>query len=301
MIYRLSTASAAVIHSREKLITMSRITVATRLAKQLSRINVERAQSLSFCYSRTPYSTMSSQKNEEPRDFTKNTSISDSTSQNQIKCIRSVQRGQIGENVPRKDKITFLMSTLRDLPDRKEAVYGTLDAWVAWERDFPIGAVKNVLLSLEKEQQWHRVVQVIKWMLSKGQGTTNGTYGQLIRALDMDQRVEEAQAIWKKKLAFHLHSVPWKLCNLMISIYYRNNMFRELVTLFKGLESFDRKPQEKSTVQKVSNAYELLGLPEEKERILEKYKNLLAKPPNTKTKKISRHNSPKKTRPSQKG
>lgn len=276
---------------------MSRIIFAARLAKQLSRIKVERAQSLSTCYSTLPYSTISSQQNEESMNFTKNTNISHSTSQNQIKRIGTVQRGQIGENVPRKDKITFLISTLMDLPDRKEAVYGALDAWVAWERDFPIGAVKNVLLSLEKEQQWHRVVQVIKWMLSKGQGTTNGTYGQLIRALDMDQRVEEAQEIWKKKLAFDLHSVPWKLCNLMISIYYRNNMFEELVALFKGLESFDRKPQEKSTVQKVSNAYELLGLTEEKERILEKYKNLLARSSNKKTKKTS---SPKKNRPSQK-
>lgn len=44
--------------------------------------------------------------------------------------------------------------------------------------------------------------------------------------------------------------------------------------LFKGLEAFDRKPPEKSIVQKVANAYEILGLPEEKERVLEKYSDL---------------------------
>lgn len=277
---------------------MSRISFVTRLAKQLNRINVERAHSLSSCYNATRYSTISTQNNEESTEFVQYTNTN-STSPNPIKGMGGVPRCQIGENVPRKDKISFLVTTLMDLPDSKEAVYSALDAWVAWERDFPIGALKNVLLALEKEQQWHRVVQVIKWMLSKGQGTTNGTYGQLIHALDMDNRVEEAQEIWKKKLAFDLHSVPWKLCNLVLSMYYRNKMLEEVVTLFKGLESFDRKPTEKSIVQKVGNAYELLGLPEEKERVLEKYKNLFVEA--KKTRKFSRSHSPKKARPSQRG
>lgn len=86
---------------------------------------------------------------------------------------------------------------LLELNDSKEAVYGALDAWVAWEQNFPIASLKTILISLEKDQQWHRVVQVIKWMLSKGQGMTMGTYGQLIRALDMDHRVEEAQKFWE--------------------------------------------------------------------------------------------------------
>lgn len=49
---------------------------------------------------------------------------------------------------------------LLDLKDSKEAVYSALDAWVAWEQNFPIGPLKNVILALEKEHQWHRVVQV---------------------------------------------------------------------------------------------------------------------------------------------
>jgi len=44
--------------------------------------------------------------------------------------------------------------------------------------------------------------------------------------------------------------------------------------LFKGLEAFDRKPPEKSIVQKVADAYEMLGLLEEKGRLLEKYNHL---------------------------
>ena len=66
-------------------------------------------------------------------------------------------------------------------------------------------------------------------MLSKGQGTTMGTYGQLIRALDMDRRAEEAHAIWRKKIGHDLHSVPWQLCLQMTRIYFRNNMLQELV------------------------------------------------------------------------
>ncbi|XAR56157.1 hypothetical protein NMG60_11036514 [Bertholletia excelsa] len=187
-----------------------------------------------------------------------------------------IRKPQIGENVSRKDKIKFLVSTLLDLKDSKEAVYGALDAWVAWEQNFPIGAIKNVLLALEKEQQWHRYIQVIKWMLSKGQGNTMGTYGQLIHALDMDHRAEEAHEIWAKKIGNDLHSVSWQLCRTMISVYYRNNMLEELVKLFKGLEAFDREPPEKSIVRKVADAYEMLGLVEEKDRILEKYNSLFS-------------------------
>ncbi|MED6106868.1 hypothetical protein PIB30_008566 [Stylosanthes scabra] len=180
----------------------------------------------------------------------------------------------IGRNVSRKDKNNYLLSTLLDLNDTKEAVYGALDAWVAWEQNFPIASLKLILNTLEKQQQWHRVVQVIKWMLSKGQGNTMGTYGQLIRALDMDHRVEEAHKFWQTKIGTDLHSVPWQLCHLMISVYYRNNMLEDLVRLFKGLEAFDRKPRDKTIIRKVANAYEMLDLHQEKERVLEKYSNL---------------------------
>ncbi|XP_024458506.1 pentatricopeptide repeat-containing protein At4g21190 isoform X2 [Populus trichocarpa] len=119
------------------------------------------------------------------------------------KSEQNLRRNQIGDNVSKKDKIKFLITTLLDLNDSKDAVYGALDAWVAWEQKFPIASIKQVLIALEKEQQWHRIVQ-----------------------------------------------------------------------LFKGLEAFDRKPPEKSIVQKVADAYEMLGLLEEKGRLLEKYNHL---------------------------
>lgn len=66
-------------------------------------------------------------------------------------------------------------------------------------------------------------------MLSKGQGTTMGTYAQLIRALEKDNRAEEAHKIWVKKIGYDLHSVPWQFCDVMLSIHYRNNMLERLV------------------------------------------------------------------------
>ncbi|KAM3685116.1 hypothetical protein ACJW31_11G093900 [Castanea mollissima] len=205
-----------------------------------------------------------------------------------------VQGRQIGENVSRKDKINFLVNTLLDIKDSKEAVYGALDAWVAWEQNFPIASLKRALLVLEKEQQWHRIIQVIKWMLSKGQGTTLGTYGQLIRALDMDHRAEEAHKIWVQRIGMDLHSVPWQLCRLMISVYHRNNMLEDLVKLFKNLEAFDRKPPEKSIVQRVADAYEMLGLLEEKQRVLEKYNDLFTENRSPKKGRISPYKKKKK-------
>ncbi|KAG2242439.1 hypothetical protein Bca52824_095722 [Brassica carinata] len=190
------------------------------------------------------------------------------------KTLKPLGSIKLENNIPKKDKIKFLVKTLLDIEDNKEAVYGALDAWVAWERNFPIASLKRVIAILEKEHQWHRMVQVIKWILSKGQGTTMGTYGQLIRALDMDRRAEEAHAIWRKKIGHDLHSVPWQLCLQMTRIYFRNNMLQELVKLFRDLERYDRKPPDKHIVQIVADAYELLGMVEEKERVLEKYSSL---------------------------
>lgn len=177
----------------------------------------------------------------------------------------------------KKDKIPVLVNTLLELDNTKEAVYGTLDAWVSEEREFPIGRVKTALLTLEKKQKWHKVVQVIKWMLSKGHGTTIGTYGQLIRALDMDERVEEAKRLWVKKLGRDVGSVPWKVCEIMVSVYYRNEMWKELVKLFEDLEGHNRKCTDKVIVERVAESYEKLGLGEEKERVMERYKSLFRK------------------------
>nr|CAB3488924.1 unnamed protein product [Digitaria exilis] len=127
---------------------------------------------------------------------------------------------------------TVALYKLLGLEESREAVYGTLDAWVAFEQDFPLASLKQALSALEKEEQWHRIVQVIKWMLSKGQGNTMRTYEQLVCALEKDNRAEEAHKIWQKKIAHDLQSVPWRFCHLMLAIYYRNNRLERLVKVW---------------------------------------------------------------------
>ncbi len=42
----------------------------------------------------------------------------------------------------------------------KEDVYGGLDAWCAWELEFPLVTIKKALKLLQEEKQWRRVIQV---------------------------------------------------------------------------------------------------------------------------------------------
>ncbi|WJZ87964.1 hypothetical protein VitviT2T_007306 [Vitis vinifera] len=276
------------------LMAMSKSKAMVNLVRQFTQLGATRVQTLASSYSTFTQTQMSDTSNVGEVAFLGGQCNNQPMYHDSGKDAASVHKHQIGENVSRKDKINFLVTTLLDLKDSKEAVYGALDAWVAWEQNFPIASLKRVLITLEKEQQWHRVIQVVKWMLSKGQGTTMGTYGQLIRALDMDHRAEEAHEFWVKKIGTDLHSVPWHLCHRMISVYYRNNMLENLVKLFKGLEAFDRKPQDKLVVKKVADAYEMLGLLEEKERIFEKYDYLFTETVAGKPKKSKKFLSEKK-------
>ncbi|XP_062203355.1 pentatricopeptide repeat-containing protein At4g18975, chloroplastic-like isoform X2 [Phragmites australis] len=187
-----------------------------------------------------------------------------------------------------KESKPTTLAKLLDLQDSKEVVYNTLDAWVAFEEDFPLASLKKALTALEKEEQWHRIVQVIKWMLSKGQGNTMRTYELLVCALEKDNRAEEAHRIWQKKIAHDLHSVPWRFCHLILAIYYRNNMLDRLVKLFKELEACGRKPPSKDIIRKVEDAYEILGLIGEKKALLDKHKDLYNKPSRNDRKKGSK-------------
>lgn len=208
-----------------------------------------------------------------------------------------LSKQRIGAKLSDGEKRGFLVNTLLDLKDSKEAVYGTLDAWAAWENNFPMVSLKRALLVLEKKEEWHRIIQVIKWMLSKGQGDTIGTYQQLICALEKDHRPEEAHRMWEKKIGHDLHSVPWNFCELMLSIYYRNNMLDRLVKLFKGLESYDRRPPRKSIAQKAADAYEQLGLLDEKKKVLENYSDLFSEAPRRNYKKSGRGSWNKNKKP----
>ncbi|KAK1309756.1 hypothetical protein QJS10_CPA08g01686 [Acorus calamus] len=93
-----------------------------------------------------------------------------------------------------------------------------------------------------------------------------GTYGQLILALKEDHRAEEVHKI---------------------------SVFVQFWKLFRDIESYDRTATDKLIVQKVADAYELLGLPEDKKRILDKYDYLFNESSRLNF-KISKTNSGKK-------
>ncbi|KAG4149157.1 hypothetical protein ERO13_D05G324550v2 [Gossypium hirsutum] len=67
-------------------------------------------------------------------------------------------------------KSAKLVSCVKQLSNVKEEVYGALDSFIAWELEFPLITVKKALKILQNEQEWKRIIQVIKWMLSKSQG-----------------------------------------------------------------------------------------------------------------------------------
>jgi len=96
----------------------------------------------------------------------------------------------------------------------KEDVYGGLDAWCAWELEFPLVTIKKPLKLLQEEKQWRRVIQVSKWMLSKGHGRTMGTYELLLQAFDEEGRVEK-QMPDLKKYSLRMRSVHPEICSTM--------------------------------------------------------------------------------------
>lgn len=183
------------------------------------------------------------------------------------------------------DRTKFLVHILLQLKDSKEAVYGALDSFAACEEKFPLTILKRALYQLEQKQQWHRIIQVIKWILSKGQAMTMETYEQLLCALDKDCRAEEAHAFWDKRIGSNLFCVPWQICASMIYIYQRNNMPEKLIKLFNDLEMQNWKPPDKAVIKKVADTYEILGLHDEQERVLKKYESLFIASSKTGSKK----------------
>ena len=71
-------------------------------------------------------------------------------------------------------------------------------------------------------------LKVIKWMLSKGQGKTMGTYYALLNALAEDARVEEAEDLWKKLFSENMECLPRIFFVKMISIYYSRDMHQQM-------------------------------------------------------------------------
>ncbi|XP_050228380.1 pentatricopeptide repeat-containing protein At4g18975, chloroplastic [Mercurialis annua] len=167
-------------------------------------------------------------------------------------------------------KALTLVRIVCELPDEKDAVYGALDKWTAWETEFPLIAVAKALRILRKHRQWKRVIQVAKWMLSKGQGTTMGTYDLLLLAFDMDSRVDEAASLWNMILHTHARSISKWLFSRMISLYDHHHMPEEVIEIFADMEELGVRPDE-DTVKRVAGAFKELGQEGKQKLFLKKY------------------------------
>ncbi|KAH9622459.1 hypothetical protein KSS87_016891 [Heliosperma pusillum] len=128
-------------------------------------------------------------------------------------------------------KSNKLVHSIKGLSNVKEEVYGALDAFIAWELEFPLITVKKALKTLENEKEWKRVIQVTKWMLSKGQGRTMGSYFTLLNALSEEDRLEEAEELWRKLFTKNLESTPRMFFEKMITIYYIREMHDKMFDL----------------------------------------------------------------------
>ncbi|XP_061984548.1 pentatricopeptide repeat-containing protein At4g18975, chloroplastic isoform X1 [Populus nigra] len=167
-------------------------------------------------------------------------------------------------------KALNLVRIVSELPNEKEAVYGALDKWTAWETEFPLIAAAKALKILQQRRQWTRVIQVAKWMLSKGQGATLGTYDTLLLAFDKDDRVDEAKSLWNMIIHVHTRSMSKRLFSRMISLYDHHNMQDEIIEVFADMEELGVRPDE-DTVWRVARAFKKLGQEEKRELVLERY------------------------------
>lgn len=169
-------------------------------------------------------------------------------------------------------KALNLVHIISELPNEKTAVYGALDKWTAWETEFPLIAAAKALRILRQRSRWSHVIQVAKWMLSKGQGLTMGTYDTLLLAFDMDGRVDEAETLWNMIVHTHTRSISRRLCSRMISLYHHHHMPDKVIEVFADMEELGVKPDE-DTVKRVARAFQELGQEEKEKLFVNKYQS----------------------------
>ncbi|KAG9454278.1 hypothetical protein H6P81_007182 [Aristolochia fimbriata] len=165
-------------------------------------------------------------------------------------------------------KALNLVHIISKLPNEREVIYGALDKWTAFETEFPLIAAAKALTILRRRKQWSRIIQVSKWMLSKGQGMSMGTYDTLLLAFDMDGRVDEAESLWNTILQRHTRSVSRRLFSRMISLYDHHHMPDKITEVFADMEELGVKPDE-DTVKRIGSAFRKAG-EEDKEKLLTK-------------------------------
>ncbi|CAL9125065.1 unnamed protein product [Musa acuminata var. zebrina] len=163
-----------------------------------------------------------------------------------------------------------LVECIKGLSNVKEEVYGALDSFVAWELEFPLIVVKKTLKTFEIEREWKRIIQVVKWMFSKGQGKTMGTYYTLLNALAEDGRLEEAEELWMKIFSENLENLPRVFFMKMMSIYYDQGMYEKMFEVFADMEELGIRP-DMSIVNKLGDVFQKLGMLDKYDKLKSKY------------------------------
>ncbi|KAH6834625.1 Pentatricopeptide repeat superfamily protein [Perilla frutescens var. hirtella] len=163
-----------------------------------------------------------------------------------------------------------LVECIKGLSNVKEEVYGALDSFVAWDLEFPLITVKKALKSLENEKEWKRIIQVTKWMLSKGQGRTMGSYYILLNALAEDGRLDEAEELWQTLFSQNIESMPRMFFERMISIYYRREMHDKMFEIFADMEELGIRPSV-PIVTMVGDVFKKLDMLDKFEKLKRKY------------------------------
>ncbi|KZV24386.1 pentatricopeptide repeat-containing protein [Dorcoceras hygrometricum] len=163
-----------------------------------------------------------------------------------------------------------LVECIKGLSNVKEEVYGALDSFVAWDLEFPLITVKKALKTLENEKEWKRIVQVTKWMLSKGQGRTMGSYYTLLNALAEDGRLDEAEALWGTLFSENLESMPRIFFQRMISIYYHSDMHDKMFEIFADMEELGVRPNI-PIVNMVGDVFKKLDMMDKYQKLNRKY------------------------------
>ncbi|KAL3825935.1 hypothetical protein ACJIZ3_021964 [Penstemon smallii] len=159
---------------------------------------------------------------------------------------------------------------IKGLSNVKEEVYGALDSFIAWELEFPLITVKKALRTLENEKEWKRIIQVTKWMLSKGQGRTMGSYYSLLNALAEDGRLDEAEELWQTIFSENLESMPRMFFERMISIYYHREMHEKLFEVFADMEELGIRPT-MEIVTMVGDVFQKLDMLDKYRKLKKKY------------------------------
>lgn len=163
-----------------------------------------------------------------------------------------------------------LVECIKGLSNVKEEVYGALDSFIAWDLEFPLITVKKALKALEYEKEWKRIIQVTKWMLSKGQGRTMGSYYLLLNALAEDGRIDEAEELWTKLFSDNLESMPRMFFDRMIAIYYGRQMHDKMFEVFADMEELGIRPTV-SIVNMVGDVFQKLGMLDKYQKLKKKY------------------------------